>query len=116
MKNILIIGIGRFGYHIAKELNKFNTQILAIDVDEVSLQKVSEYVSKTIIGDASDLEFLKTIGVNNFDNCIVTISDNFQASLETVLNLKELGAKRITAKLWQHRIAPTAKKLAMEMY
>ena len=115
MKNILIIGIGRFGYHIAKELNKFNTQILAIDVDEISLQKVSEYVSKTIIGDASDLEFLKTIGVNNFDNCIVTISDNFQASLETVLNLKELGAKRITARASKESQNSLLKKIGADL-
>lgn len=98
MKNILILGIGRFGFHVAKELSKLNAQILAVDVDEYPLQRVSEYVSKTIIGNSADLEFLKTIGVNNFDECIVTIGDDFQASIETVINLKELGAKKITAR------------------
>lgn len=98
MKNILIIGIGRLGYHIAKELNKFDAQILAIDTQESRLQKVDQYVSKTIIGDSSDLDFLRSIGVNTFDDCIVTISDDFQASIETVMNLKELGAKKITAR------------------
>lgn len=98
MKNVLIIGIGRLGYHIARELNKFNAQILAIDKDEFRLQKVDQYVSKTIIGDGSDLDFLRSIGVNNFDECIVTISDSFQGSIETVMNLKELGAKKITAR------------------
>lgn len=98
MKNVLIIGVGRLGYHIAKELNKFNAQILAIDTDESRLQKVDQYVSKTIIGDSSDLDFLRTIGINTFDECIVTISDSFQASIETVMNLKELGAKTITAR------------------
>ena len=98
MKNILIIGIGRFGFHIAKELSKLNTQVLAVDTSEDHLQKVDEYVSKTIIGNGTDLDFLKTLGINTFDDCIVTIGDNFQGSLETVLNLKELGAKRITAR------------------
>ena len=98
MKNVLIIGVGRLGYHIAKELNKFNAQILAIDTDESRLQKVDQYVSKTIIGDSSDIDFLRTIGINTFDECIVTISDSFQASIETVMNLKELGAKKITAR------------------
>ena len=98
MKNVLIIGVGRLGYHIAKELNKFNAQILAIDTNESRLQKVDQYVSKTIIGDSSDLDFLRTIGINTFDECIVTISDSFQASIETVMNLKELGAKKITAR------------------
>lgn len=98
MKNVLIIGIGRFGYHIAKELNKLNCQILAVDNDEDHLQKVDKYVSKTLIGNGIDFDFLKTIGINTFDECIVTIGDDFQASLETVYNLKSLGAKRITAR------------------
>ncbi len=98
MKNILIIGIGRFGFHVAQELNKLNTQVLAVDTSEEHLQKVDEYVSKTIIGNGTDLDFLKTLGINTFDDCIVTIGDSFQSSLETVLNLKELGARRITAR------------------
>lgn len=98
MKNILLIGIGRFGYHIAKELNKLNVEILAIDANEELLKSISDVVSKTLIGDSTDKEFLKTLGVNTFDECIVSIGDNFQNSLETVLNLKELGAKRITAR------------------
>ena len=98
MKNILLIGLGKFGFHIAKELNKLHAEILAIDTNEDNLQRVDEYVSKTIIGNATDIDFLKTIGINNFDECIVTIADDFQASLETVLNLKELGARRITAR------------------
>lgn len=98
MKNILLIGLGRFGYHIAKELNKLKAEILAVDSNEENLQMVDEFVSKTIIGNTTDIEFLKTIGINNFDECIVTIADDFQASLETVLNLKELGARKITAR------------------
>ncbi len=98
MKNILIIGIGNFGFYVAKELNKLNTQILAVDNNEENLQKVDEYVSKTLIGNSKDLDFLRTIGINTFDECIVSIGDDFQASLETVLNLKELGAKKITAR------------------
>ena len=98
MKNILIIGLGRYGLYISKELNKLKAEILAVDVSEDNLQRVANYVSKTIIGDSTDIEFLKTLGINTFDDCIVTIGDNFQASLETVLNLKELGANRITAR------------------
>ena len=98
MKNILIIGLGRFGYHIAQELSKLNTQVLAVDTNEEHLQKVDEYVSKTLIGNGTDVDFLKTLGINTFDDCIVTIGDNFQASLETVLHLKELGAHKITAR------------------
>lgn len=98
MKNILIIGIARFGFHIAKELNKFDVQILAVDLNEDHLHKADKYVSKTLIGDGTDLDFLRSIGINTFDECIVTIGDDFQASLETVYNLKELGAKKVTAR------------------
>lgn len=98
MKNILLIGVGNFGYHIAQELGKLKVEVLAIDIDEDKLRDVSEYLSKTLIGDATDIDFLKTLGVNTFDECLVTIGDDFQASLEAVLNLKELGARRITAR------------------
>jgi trk system potassium uptake protein TrkA len=98
MKSILLIGIGRFGHHIAKELNALNAEILAIDSDEESLKHISEYVTKTLIGNSADSEFMKTVGVNNFDACIVAIGDEFQNSLETVLNLKELGAKKVIAR------------------
>ena len=98
MKNILLIGLGRFGYHVAKELSSLKTEVLAVDNDEEALKNVSEFVSKTLIGDSSDIHFLQSIGVNNFDECIVAIGDDFQTSVETVLNLKELGAKKVTAR------------------
>ena len=98
MKNILIIGAGRFGYHICKELSKLDVEILMVDADENSLKIVDEYVSKSLIGDGSDIDFLKSLGINTFDECVVAIGDDFQSSLETVLNLKELGAKRILAR------------------
>lgn len=98
MKNIMIVGIGRLGYYVIQEMNRLKVEILAIDKEEEKLKRVVDDVSKTIIGDSTDLEFLKTIGINNFDECVVTIGDNFQASLETVLNLKQLGAKKVTAR------------------
>lgn len=98
MKNILVIGMGRFGIHVVQELSNLKCDIMAVDTSEVKLRNVSEYVTKTVIGNAADMEFMKTLGVNNFDDCIVAIGDNFQNSLLTVLNLKELGAKRITAR------------------
>ena len=98
MKNILLIGLGRFGYHVAKELGKLDVEVLAVDRNEQYLRDVDEFVTKTIIGDSCDIEFLRSLGINTFDECIVAIGDDFQASLETVLNLKEIGAKMITAR------------------
>lgn len=98
MKNILIIGAGRFGYHVCKELSKLKVEILIVDTDEDSLREVDEYVTKSLIGDSTDIDFLKSLGINTFDECIVAIGDEFQSSLETVLNLKELGARRVVAR------------------
>lgn len=98
MKSILIIGIGRFGYHTIKELQPFDVEILAVDTSEERLKTVSDLVSKVILGDSAKKDFLETIGINNFDECIVAIGDDFQSSLETVLNLKDLGAKKVSAR------------------
>ena len=114
MKNILLIGIGRFGHHIAKELSHLNVEILAIDKEETNLKSISDYVSKTLIGDSADIDFLKTIGVNNFDECIVSIGDEFQNSLETVLNLKELGARKITARAAKESQEKVLKKIGAD--
>ena len=114
MKSILLIGIGRFGYHIARELSTLDVEILAIDTHEESLKMISDYVTKTFIGDCKNLEFLKTIGVNTFDECIVAIGNNFQDSIETVLNLKELGAKRIVARAAQESQEKVLLKLGVD--
>lgn len=114
MKSILLIGIGRFGYHIAKELSTLDVEILAIDTREESLKMISDYVTKTFIGDCKNLDFMKTIGVNTFDECIVAIGNNFQDSIETVLNLKELGAKRIVARAAQESQEKVLLKLGVD--
>ena len=115
MKSILLIGIGRFGHHIAKELSNLNVEILAIDTHEESLKAISDYVTKTYIGDAKNIDFLKTIGVNTFDECIVSIGTNFQDSIETVLNLKELGARRIIARAAQESQEKVLLKLGVDL-
>lgn len=114
MKSILLIGIGRFGYHIARELSTLDVEILAIDTHEESLKMISDYVTKTFIGDCKNLDFMKTIGVNTFDECIVAIGNNFQDSIETVLNLKELGAKRIVARAAQESQEKVLLKLGVD--
>lgn len=94
MKNVLSIGLGRFGRHIAMTLNELNHQVMAIDKDEERVNAVLPFVTHAQIGDSTSEEFLSAIGVRNFDVCIVAIGDNFQGSLETASLLKELGAKK----------------------
>ena len=98
MKTVLLIGLGRFGRHIAMELNELNLQVMAVDKDENKVNAVLPYVTNAQIGDSTSEEFLASIGVRNFDLCIVAIGDNFQSSLETASLLKELGAKKVIAR------------------
>lgn len=94
MKSILVIGLGRFGRHICMKLNDLNHLIMAVDVNEERVNNIISYVTNAQIGDSTNSEFLLSLGVENFDACIVAIGDNFQNSLETASLLKELGAKR----------------------
>ncbi|WP_367923899.1 TrkA family potassium uptake protein [uncultured Ruthenibacterium sp.] len=98
MKTILLIGLGRFGRHIAMKLNELNDQVMAIDQDESRVNAVLPFVTNAQIGDSTNEDFLATIGVRNFDVCIVAIGDNFQSSLETASLLKELGARKVVAR------------------
>ena len=98
MKNILLIGTGRFGRHIAIQLSQLGHQVMAIDTNEERINDVLPYVTNAQIGDSTNAEFLRSLGIGNFDVCIVTISGNFQNSLETTSLLKELGAKCVVSR------------------
>ena len=98
MKNVLLIGLGRFGMHVAAHLYDLGHQVMAVDTDEDRVNKVLPYVTNAQIGDSTDADFLRSLGVDNYDVCIVTIGGNFQDSLETASLLEELGAKKVVAR------------------
>jgi trk system potassium uptake protein TrkA len=98
MKSVLLIGLGRFGKNIAIELNKLGHEVLGIDHDEDKVNDMMDIVTDARIGDSTNEAFLRTLGVNNFDICYVTISNDFQSSLETTYLLKELGAAFVVAR------------------
>lgn len=100
-KSILLIGLGRFGIHIALKLNELGHEIMAIDKDEDRVNEIVPYVTNAQIGNSTSEEFLKSLGINNYDLCIVTISGDFQSSLETTYLLKELGAKKVISRAEQ---------------
>lgn len=98
MKQILLIGLGRFGKHIARELHSLGHQVMAVDDNEERMDEALPYITSGQIGDATSETFLDSLGIPNFDVCIVTISGDFQASLECTYLLKELGAKMIVSR------------------
>lgn len=98
MKTVLLIGLGRFGKHIAIKLREFRHEVLAIDKNEDRVNSILKYVTNAQIGDSTNSEFMSTLGVRDFDVCIVAIGDDFQGSLETTSLLKELGAKFVVSR------------------
>lgn len=98
MKSVLIIGMGRFGRHVAIKLNELGHEVLAVDKAEQNIKAALPYVTGAQIGDGTDEGFLATLGVRNFDLCLVAIGDDFQSSLETTSLLKEMGAPFVVAR------------------
>ena len=101
MKSILLIGTGRFGRLVAQELNDLGHEIMAVDDDEERVNSILPYVTNAQIGDSTNESFLRSLGIDNYDVCIVTIGNNFQGSLETTYYLKELGAKYVVSRAEQ---------------
>lgn len=98
MKSVLLIGLGRFGRHIAEQLNELDHEVMAVDIDEERVNAVLPYVTNAQIGDSTNEDFLRTLGVDDYDVCFVAIGDNFQSSLETTSLLKDLGAQYVVSR------------------
>ncbi len=98
MKSILLVGLGRFGRHIAEKLNALNHQVMAVDRREGRVDAILPFVTNAQIGDSTNPDFLTSLGIRNFDFCIVAIGDDFQSSLETTSLLKELGARLVVSR------------------
>ena len=97
MKSILLVGLGRFGRHIAEKLYELDHQVMAIDRKEERVDAVMPFVTNGQIGDSTNEDFLMSLGIGNFDVCIVAIGDDFQSSLETTSLLKQRGAKLVVS-------------------
>ena len=97
-KEFAVIGLGRFGGSIVRELRELETDVLAIDVDEERVNEFTDIATETVICNTTDETVLKNLGLRNFDNVIVAIGDNIQSSILTTLLLKDLGVKKVTVK------------------
>lgn len=97
-KEFVVIGLGRFGGSICRELAKMGVSVLAMDKNEDLVNEYSNIVTHAVVGDSTDETILKSLGIRNFDHVIVAIGDDIQASILTTLILKELGVKKVTSK------------------
>lgn len=97
-REFAVIGLGRFGGSICKELSREGMRVLAIDIDEQRINEFKNIASHAVIADSTDEQALKALGIKNMDHIIVAIGDNIQASILTTVILSELGIEQITVK------------------
>lgn len=98
MKSILIIGLGRFGRHMAQKFMENGHEVMAIDISEDRADNAVGLIQQILIGDATEERFMESLGVNNFDLAVCAVGENFQTVLEIVVLLKDLGCKFIVAR------------------
>lgn len=98
MKSYVVIGLGRFGSEVARQLCALGCEVLAIDRNSDFVQHIANDVTHAVVGDARDKDVLKALGVGELDCGIVAIGDDLSASVLATMNLKELGVKHVVCK------------------
>ena len=98
MKSYVVIGLGRFGTEMALKLYDCGEDVLAIDMDENIIDKISDRVTKAVAADARDLDVLRKLGVDDFDRAVVAVGSDLAASALITMNLKTLGVPFILCK------------------
>ncbi len=98
MKSILIIGLGRFGRHMAQKFIENGHEIMAVDNNEDRADAAVGLIRQILIGDATDERFMESLGIGNFDLAVIAVGENFQTVLEITVLLKDLGCKYIVAR------------------
>ncbi len=114
MKTYIVIGLGRFGSSLAKQLCMLGAEVLAMDVRSELVQQVSGDVTHAVVGDAQDKEVLRALGVRNFDGAVIAIGDNLGASVLVTMNLKELGVPYIVCKAHDETHRRVLEKLGVD--
>ncbi len=93
-----VIGLGKFGFHVAKGLAQQGLSVIAVDQDEEQIREINEFVQDAIVLDSTDIRALREAGIGNVDVAVVSIGENIEASILTVMALKELGVETVIAK------------------
>ena len=113
-KQFVVLGLGVFGSTVAKTLFSFDCEVLAIDKSPECVERVADDVTKAVIGDVTDVEFLNELGVGEFDVGIVAIGNHLEEAILAVMNLKELGVQQIVAKAKNKRFMQVLEKVGAD--
>ena len=114
MKSYVVIGLGRFGQTLARQLCMLGAEVLAMDVNHDLVQQVADEVTHAVVGDAQDKDVLRALGVRDFDCAIVAIGSNLAASVLTVMNLQELEVPYIICKAHDETHRRVLEKLGVQ--
>ena len=114
MKSYVVIGLGRFGQTLARQLCMLGAEVLAMDTSNELVQQVAEHVTHAVVGDAQDKEVLRALGVRDFDCAIVAIGTDLAASVLTVMNLQELEVPNIICKAHDETHSRVLKQLGVD--
>jgi trk system potassium uptake protein TrkA len=114
MRRFGVIGLGNFGFYIAKTLSEEKSEVIAVDRDEDKVQKVSEFADVAVVGDATDTELLKKLGLAETEAVIVSTGEEIQYSILVTMFLKELGARNVIAKALSEEHARVLEKVGAD--
>jgi trk system potassium uptake protein TrkA len=98
VSQVAVIGLGRFGFHVAKALHQTGHEVLAVDIDETLVQRVRDCSTQAVVLDARETERLRRLGVSDLDVVVVSLGERIDASSLVALHLKEMGVKRLIVK------------------
>lgn len=113
-KQYVVLGLGIFGSTVVKTLSEYGCEILAIDKDPECVQRIAEYATKAVIGDVTDLDFLMSLGVDEFDVGVMAIGDHLEEAVLATMNLKECGVPHIVAKAKNKRFKVVLEKIGAD--
>ena len=102
MKNFIVIGLGRFGGAVARELCRQGHQVLAVDMDHTAVQNIADEVTGAVVGDARDAEVLRSLGVKDYDCAVVAVGSDIGSSALVTMQLKEEGVPQVICKAKSH--------------
>ena len=114
MKSYIVVGLGKFGSAVARQLCALGCEVLAMDTHAEPVQEIADYVTHAVVGDARDLSVLKALGVRDFDCAIIAIGGDLAASVLTVMNMKELGVPYLVCKALDEVHRSVLKKLGAD--
>ena len=114
MASYIVVGMGRFGSEVARQLYKQGCEVMAMDLSSELIQQISGDVTHAVVGDAQDKSVLKALGVGSFDCAVVGIGDNLAASVLVTMNMKELGVKQVVCKAFDDTHRRVLEKLGVD--